>query len=68
MWIRRNLYIIHKKRVGKFEMVEFERFLISVERKQAKLHTPEKLNKRKHIVGDKKKQPLKRCLAFEVIP
>lgn len=54
MWIRRNLYIIHKKRVGKFEMVEFERFLISVERKQAKLHTPEKLNKRKHIVGDKK--------------
>lgn len=37
-------------------MVEFERFLISAERKQAKLpQTPEKLNKRKHIVGDKKK-------------
>ena len=49
-------------------MVEFERFLISVERKQAKLpYTPEKLNNRKHIVGDKKKR-LKRCLAFEVIP
>ena len=37
-------------------MVEFERFLISAERKQANLTlTPEWLNKKKHIVDDKKK-------------
>lgn len=37
-------------------MVEFERFLISAERKQTKLpQTSEKLNKRKHIEGEKQK-------------